>query len=111
MVEIPIADAWLVCRLSVAGTGIPGNGANNVAATAHALRSPRCVAVDANDTVWICDSSNHMIKRVPTKGPGAGLITTFAGSGVAGTADGRGTAATLNNPRALTFGTANDVYW
>lgn len=32
-----------------------GSGADGAAATTHLLNTPRGVAVDANDTVWIAD--------------------------------------------------------
>lgn len=47
----------------------------------------------------MADASNHRLRAVsPT-----GVVTTFAGSGTAGTLDGTGTAARFNVPRALAW--------
>lgn len=71
----------------MAGSSSEGSGSNQ-------LREPRCVYVDANETLYICDSGNHRIQRWVK---GASVGTTVAG-GSAGT-----TLTQLNGPRGLTF--------
>lgn len=60
----------------------------------HQLKEPRCVYVDANETVYICDTENHRIQRWE-KGQSTG--TTVAG-GSAGSSLNQ-----LNKPLGLTF--------
>ncbi|NTS43913.1 gliding motility-associated C-terminal domain-containing protein [Flavisolibacter sp. BT320] len=58
--------------------------------------------------MYISDSYNHRIRKVNT----AGIITTFAGTGVAGYSGDGGPAinAKLNNPWGLAFDSADNLY-
>ena len=99
--EATLAGAWLV----VAGSGVQGfSGDGSIAATAE-LNSPQSVAVGADGTLYIADTGNQRIRAV-TKG----IITTFAGSGIAGFSGdgGPAAAALLDDPIALTVD-ANDA--
>ena len=58
------------------------------------FNEPNGIVVDANGNSYVTDTKNHRIQKIsPT-----GVVTTFAGSGTAGYADGNGTAATFNEP-------------
>jgi len=61
------------------------------------LYEPTDLVVDASGTCYVADSRNHRIRKISR----AGDVTTLAGSGTAGYADGTGTAAALNFPTAL----------
>jgi sugar lactone lactonase YvrE len=77
-----------------AGTGAPGFGGDNGAAVTAQLNFPACVLVGPGNVVYICDKANNRIRRVA-----AGIITTIAGTGVAGfTGDGPATAVEINQP-------------
>lgn len=85
--------------------GVSGNAGNNDAvipatATAAAINprfsGPAGLAVDALGNVYVADYTNNRIRKIAT----TGVITTVAGKGL-GNADGNGTAALFNGPRAL----------
>jgi sugar lactone lactonase YvrE len=80
-------------------TGLSGNyGGDGGPATSAALSYPHGLSIDAAGNLYIADSVNGRIRKVTT----AGLITTVAGTGVAGfggdgAGDGRPTLATTWN--------------
>lgn len=69
------------------------------------FNNPAGVAVD-NSTVWIADQSNRRIRQMsPT-----GEVSTLAGTGASGSADGVGSAATFNTPMALALDKAGNLF-
>jgi uncharacterized repeat protein (TIGR01451 family) len=83
----------------VAGTGEPGFSGDGGPATSAMLNTPRGVALDASGRLYIADTDNSRVRRVDT----AGVITTVAGTGLAGFAGdgGAATGAVLNRPTCL----------
>lgn len=67
---------------------------------------PNDVAVDASGTVYVSDYSNLRIRKITP----AGVVTTFAGSGVQGSADGTGTSASFNYPMGIAVDSSGNVY-
>ena len=63
-----------------AGTGVPGSGADGIKATESAMSFPVDVRLDSKGNVFIADLRNHRIRKITHDG----LITTVAGTGVAG---------------------------
>ena len=61
---------------------------------AAAFAAPTGVAVSASGTVYVADASNNFIRQVSQ----AGVVTTLAGSGTAGFANGTGAVALFNRP-------------
>jgi hypothetical protein len=75
---------------TLAGSGAAGYA--NGAGTSAIFNLPTSLGLDASGNVFVMDSSNYRIRKVsPT-----GVVTTFAGSGAAGTADGVGTSASFD---------------
>jgi DNA-binding beta-propeller fold protein YncE len=79
---------------TLAGTGKQGY-ADGPAASAE-LNHPAGVAVDGAGAVYVADSANDVIRVIQ-----AGAVTTFAGSGLKGSADGNAKSATFNYPHGI----------
>ncbi len=75
-----------------AGSGSSGflNGLKDQAS----FNQPMDVKADQSGNLFIVDFNNHAIRKIAPDGQ----VTTFAGSGTAGNADGQGTAASFNSP-------------
>jgi sugar lactone lactonase YvrE len=95
---------------TVAGTGVQGFAGDGEAAAGALLDSPSAVAVDAGGNLFIADAHNHRIRRVDA---GSGVISTYAGTGVAGlAADGLAASATeLDLPVALALDAGQNLYF
>ncbi len=87
-----------------AGSGIAGS--INDTGTAAFFNRPYGVTVDSTGNVYVADSVNNQIRKITT----AGVVTTFAGSGTAGSADGTGTAASFYSPVGVAVDSTGNVY-
>ncbi len=89
---------------TVVGSGITGYSGDGGPATLAQLNWPDNIKFDATGNLYICDFNNDAIRKVNT----AGIITTIAGTGVAGFSGdgGPATAARLRGPD----GVYADVY-
>jgi sugar lactone lactonase YvrE len=66
---------------------------------------PRCFAVATDGTFYVTESSNR-IRKVTT----AGVVSTFAGSGIKGTGDGVGENATFDDPLGIAIDQSGNLY-
>ena len=91
---------------TLAGSGLRGfeEGTGTSANFSHPLAV--AVAPDGRGDAFVADTDNHCVRRVTA----AGVVTTFAGSGEIGGADGSGTAASFTGPFALAVGADGAVY-
>jgi DNA-binding beta-propeller fold protein YncE len=64
------------------------------------------VALDAAGNVYVADSLNHRLRKISP----VGEVTTLAGDGTAGFADGMGTAAMFNIPYGVALDAVGNVY-
>ncbi len=87
-----------------AGMAVSGsaNGTGNMAS----FNNPYDVAVDATGAVYVADYSNHSIRKITPEG----VVSTMAGTGAAGSANGTGTMARFNYPRGLSIDASGAVY-
>ncbi|MHB1921243.1 MAG: NHL repeat-containing protein [Chitinophagaceae bacterium] len=87
-----------------AGTGAMGviNG-NRTSAT---FSYPMGLTVDASDNVYVADSHNNLIRKISADG----MVTTFAGSGKVGSADGKAATASFFNPAAVAADNKGNIY-
>ncbi len=84
--------------------GKPNN--DNGLGIAASFYNPSGVALDAIGNLYVADTKFNKIRKVSR----AGYVTTLAGSGIAGGADGVGVGANFNNPTSLVLDTAGNVY-
>ncbi len=91
-----------------AGNGALGSSGDGAAATGAAMNFPTDMVVDAAGNVYISDTGNHRVRRVAPNG----VITTYAGTGVAdfGGDGGPATQATLTSPNGLALDAAGNLY-
>jgi sugar lactone lactonase YvrE len=92
----------------VAGTGSCGFSGDGGPAVAAQLDDPNGIAVDSAGNLYFSDSNNHRIRRLDRNG----IITTVAGTGVAGFSgdDGLGTSAQLNHPFGIGIAPGDLLY-
>ena len=81
---------------TVAGTGVAG--AVDGTGTAASFNIPSGITNDGTN-LYVSDQANHKIRKIVIA---TGVVTTVAGRGVAGFAEGTGTAASFNFPSGIT---------
>ena len=84
--------------------GSPGT-VNGTGSTAR-FSDPQNLAIDQAGNLYVADGMGNTIRKVTP----AGVVTTLAGSGAAGSADGTGAAAQFNDPTGVTVDLAGNVY-
>jgi trimeric autotransporter adhesin len=94
---------------TVAGTGTAGFSGDNGAATAAQVSGPIGVATDSAGNVYIADLNNNRIRKITVA---TGIITTVAGTGVAGfSGDGAAAvSAQLSQPYATSVDSVGNIY-
>ena len=89
---------------TLAGSGADGSA--NGTGTGASFSSPNGVAVDAAGNIYVADYGNNLIRKINPDG----VVTTLAGSGAAGSANGTGTAASFFSPAGVAVDGAGNVY-
>ncbi len=93
---------------TIVGNGVAGFSGDGGAATAAEINNPTRTVIDKSGNLYIADWYNNRVRIVNT----SGIISTFAGSSVAGYSGdgGPATAAELNEPRGVYCDAANNIY-
>ncbi len=94
---------------TMAGTGTAGFSGDLGPASLAQLHEPRRLRLASDGSLYVCDSGNHVIRRIATDG----IITTIAGIGAALGYDGDGGLATeahLDTPTDLRLAPNGDMY-
>jgi uncharacterized protein (TIGR03437 family) len=92
---------------TLAGDGLAGYNTDGVAATAAELNTPMGLAMNPWGNLLLADTNNQRVREIS-----AGVISTFAGTGVAGTGqEGLTPSETpLRGPRGVCTGRDGSVY-
>ncbi|MEI6715526.1 MAG: hypothetical protein WCO60_17350 [Verrucomicrobiota bacterium] len=89
---------------TLAGSGVSGYADGT--GTEASFITPYAVAVDRSGNVYVADTFDNRIRKITS----AGVVTTLAGSGLHGSADGKGTAASFGTPYAVAVDGVGNVY-
>ena len=102
---VRVWDASANTVSTYAGTGTAGfvNGYRTSAQFAQPTRT----ALDTAGNVYIADAGNNVIRKIDT----SGNVTTFAGSGTPGNADGNGSSAQFNMPCGIVYNPADNYLY
>ena len=87
-----------------AGSG--AYGAANGTGTAASFSSPRGLAIDAAGNLYVADSGNQLIRKISP----LGVVSTFAGNGTRGYADGLSGVASFSSPASIAIDAAGNLY-
>jgi sugar lactone lactonase YvrE len=86
-----------------------GNGDNwsvDGVGVAASFSAPNNITIDAFGNLYVTDGGSNTIRKITP----AGVVSTLAGSGMVGSANGTGTAASFNNPNALCVDLSGNLY-
>ena len=89
---------------TLAGSGTPGFADGT--GTSAQFYYPAGVAVDSSGTVFVGDGNNNQIRKITS----SGVVTTWAGSGTAGFADGTGISAQFYVPSGVAVNSSGTLY-
>jgi len=81
---------------TVAGTG--SSGSANGTGTSASFDEPEDITTDGTN-LYVADTNNHLIRQIVIS---TGVVTTVAGTGSSGSANGTGTSASFGEPRGIT---------
>jgi|GEM_PF-336589 len=81
------------------------DGLGDGAAAQALFKQPEGIAVDAAGTVFVADTKNHVIRKIQN-----GLVSTIAGTGHGGYADGAGSLAEFKEPSGISVDDAGILY-
>jgi sugar lactone lactonase YvrE len=86
--------------------GSLGAGSDNGTVSVARFFNPTGVAIDGSGNVYVADQNNHLIRKITP----VGVVSTLAGSGSQGFANGIGTAASFSFPSEIAVDGLGNVY-
>jgi len=93
----------------IAGTGAKGHDGDGGPAKAALLSAPHEVRFDSKGNIYVAERDSHVVRHIDMK---TQVITTVAGTGVAGYSGegGPAKAAQLNQPHSIVLDSADNVF-
>jgi len=70
------------------------------------FNSPQGLTIDASGNLYVADTGNNRIRKIST----TGIVTTIAGSGNSGSANGVGISAEFSFPGGITIDNSGNIY-
>jgi sugar lactone lactonase YvrE len=89
---------------TIAGSGAQGSADGQ--GLSASFKNPHGIAVDSFGNLYIADTNNFRIRIINS----TGYVSTIAGSGVWGSADGQGQSALLRNPLGIAMESVGNLY-
>ncbi len=74
--------------------------------TSASFYFPHGIAIDSSSNLYIAESGSHRIRKITSNG----VVTTLAGNGIAGFADGFGNSASFQSPTGVAVDSSGNVY-
>ena len=90
--------------ITIAGTGVLGSLDGSISVAT--FNYPSSIVEDSQGNLFVCDQSNHKIRKIDTNG----IVSTFAGTGVGGFLDGTGNSAQFYYPDEITIDALDNIY-
>ena len=90
---------------TLAGDGTTGS--TNGTGTSARFNIPISLTIDTSGNLYLADSGNHIIRKIVIS---TAAVTTLAGYGSAGYADGTGINAIFNTPQGITIDNSGNLY-
>lgn len=89
---------------TLAGNGMPGYADGN--GSSAKFNQPMGVAVDGQGNIYVTEQVNSRIRKITTEG----IVSTLAGDGSQGSADGIGSLAKFNGPEGVAVDAHGNIY-
>jgi sugar lactone lactonase YvrE len=111
--NIYVADSFnsAIRKITSAGEVTTLSGAGSIGYVDGPIASakfyaPQSLVADAAGNIYVADFGNNMIRKISA----SGIVSTLAGSGEAGYANGTGSNATFNSPRGLALDAQGNLF-
>jgi sugar lactone lactonase YvrE len=109
-----IADKNNHCIRKITSAGVVTTLAGTVGVAAYLdgtgtnakFNTPSSIVVDVSGNLYLTDQTNCYIRKITS----AGVVTTIAGNGTPGFADGTGTNAVFSNPYGIDIDSSGNLY-